>query len=315
MTGADRHPARAIALTGLLLALIGLIVWAGLRTGHLEAAPAAAPSATPRETPPTTPTAVPTTDPAVPAGPALVPSDPAVAAAFADRAAELGGRYALAWVDSDGLHVLGSVPEETAWSTMKVPLSIAAAARQPTDQTWQLIEAAITRSDNDAAAVLWASLGPPEEAARAVDEVLDAYGSSGTRTEPADVRPGFSSFGQTRWDLASQARFASALACVPEPSAAGRVRAAMGRVIPDQRWGIGTLDEAHLKGGWGPDAAGAYVLRQLGDGQVDGKRYALALTAASATGGHAHAAADATALVRWWVQAVEPAGGLDCSRG
>src|SRR5690606_38936782 len=99
---------------------------------------------------------------------------------FAAQTTALRGVYALAWVDGDGLHVLGQAPDETAWSTIKVPLAIAAVERAETEGAaapWPQVEAAITRSDNGAATTLWSSLGPPQQAAQAVDEVLTAYDS------------------------------------------------------------------------------------------------------------------------------------------
>jgi len=300
-----------VALTILLAVLVAGVAWLGVRTGHL------APGATPAPQPPrvsTLPTPSPATvTPAASPTLGVVPPDPALAAAFAAESARLGGEYALAWIDADGVHLLGSAPGDLAWSTIKVPLAIAAAARSPSDETWQDIGAAITRSDNTAALSLWTSLGPPEDAATAVDAVLAAYGSPEVRTETVEVRPPFSSFGQTEWGVESQARFASRLACVPDSSAAGRVRAEMARLVPDQQWGIGGLEAAHVKGGWGPEAGGAYVLRQLGDVEIAGERYALALSARSATGSHARATEDATALVEWWAQTAAPgAPGLAC---
>ena len=307
---------RALLLTALLVALVGALAWLGVRTGHVVLPSAAAPTSTTVPSPPRSPSPTPAPSPTRSPGFAVAPPDQALEAAFAAKAAELGGAYALAWVDAAGLHLLGSAPQETAWSTIKVPLAIAAVSRGPTEQTWRQVESAITRSDNEAALELWTALGPPEEAARAVDEVLAAYGSAEARTEHLDVRPPFSSFGQTVWSTPSQARFAGALACVPESSAAGRVRTQMGLVLPEHRWGIGVLEAAHLKGGWGPEPGGAYVLRQLGDGQVAGQRYALALTARSATGSYAQATAEATALVRWWAETVAPsASGFGCPAG
>lgn len=315
MAGSDRDRTVALLGTVVVLVVVAALAWLGVRTGHLAQGAALGPEAvttTPTATA-TAPAPTVTRTPRPSSAPVSVPPDPALAAAFAERIAGLGGEYALAWVDSEGVHLVGAAPEETAWSTVKVPLAVAAAARAPATETWQRIEAAVSRSDNDAALALWTALGPPEEAARAVDTVLDAYGSPETRTEWADVRPPFSSFGQTWWPTESQARFAHGLACVPDSSGAGRVRAAMGRVVADQRWGIGTLEAAHLKGGWGPDAGGAYVLRQLGDAEVAGQRYALALTARSGTGSHAHATEDATDIVRWFAETVAPTRpGLTC---
>jgi hypothetical protein len=323
MTDPEHEPARAAAGTIMLAALVAVLAWLGVHTGHLalDATPAAqAPTvSTPRSVPvPTmrTATASPTMRTAT-ASPTMsdVPPGPELAAAFDAEAARLGGEYALAWVDADGLHVLGSPPGDIAWSTIKVPLAIAAAARNPSDDMWRDIGAAVTRSDNAAALALWTALGSPEDAAAAVDRVLAAYGSPEVRTESTEVRPPFSSFGQTVWSVDSQARFASRLACVPSSSAVGRVRAEMARVVPDQRLGIGGLEGAHVKGGWGPEPSGAYVLRQLGDAEVDGERYALALSVRSSGGGYAQATEDASALVQWWAQTAAPeAPGLTCGR-
>lgn len=299
-------PGQRVWLSVLALLATGtLLIWSGLRSGADPPPPP--PMATPTRTA-TPPQPTPSPEPTL----TLVPPDPGQAAGFAELTQDLGGTYALAWVDDDGLHVLGTPADETAWSTMKVPLA-AAALDEPTEATAGLVERAMTASDNDAALALWSGLGQPEDAARAVDEVLGAYGSAGTRTESRAVRPPFSSFGQTVWSVADQARFASALACVAEDSPAGQVRATMGRVVPDHRWGIGHLDEAHLKGGWGPGEDGAYVVRQLGDAVVNGDRYALAGSSRARTGSYAQGAADLDRVVEWWVATVQPdAAGLTC---
>lgn len=145
------------------------------------------------------------------------------------------------------------------WSTMKVPVAIAALRAGVGDAA--TVRRAITASDNDAAAALWSALGTPEQAGRATTAVLaDAPGpqpSAQTRT----VRPPFSAFGQTQWSVAQQARFASVL---PQLDGSGPVTAAMGAIVPEQSWGLGRLPEARFKGGWGPDESGAYLARQLG---------------------------------------------------
>lgn len=56
----------------------------------------------------------------------------------------------------------------------------------------------------------------------------------------------------------------------------------MSRISPEQRYGLGLIDGALFKGGWGPDENGAYVIRQLGI--IDGR--GVALTAAPADGSH-----------------------------
>lgn len=316
----SRESHGAVLVTLALLVSVAGLAWAGVRTGHVGIGDApsvqaqeATATATARATAAPTPSVTPTQSPTL----AVIPPGAELVGAFEALTAELGGEYALAWVDAHGLSRLGGPGDGSAWSTIKVPLAIAAAehASDAGGNPWPDIEAAITRSDNDAAARLWASLGPPEDAAAAVDEVLSAYDSGGTQTQSVVVRPPFSSFGQTEWAPVDQARFAAALSCADRASVAAQVRAAMGRVAPDHRWGIGRLQDAHIKSGWGPDAAGAYTLRQLGDGSVEGRRYALAVVGRAADGTYPQAAADLDELVDWWAQAAAHRPGLPCTEG
>lgn len=315
----------ALLGTALLLAAVTGLVWLGLRTNHLVIDPGPTPEPTAATTATTTPTDPPTSPPATRPTPTPEPTrtvvapDPELAAAFAELSAELGGQYALAWVDAAGIHVLGTPADDIAWSTIKVPLAIAALDASPTDddaETEEIrrqVSAALTVSDNDAALALWGRLGPPETAAAAVDEVLHAHDSTMTRTESDPVRPLFSPFGQTVWSVTDQARFAAALACAPTGSTAHQVRDLMGEVVPDQRWGIGTLDDAHFKGGWGPQPDGSYVARQFGDAEVEGQRYALAISAQAADGSFLTASANLNRLLTWWAGDAAPATtGMTC---
>ena len=157
---------------------------------------------------------------------------------------------------------LGTIRDGVAWSTIKVPLALAVAAREPTERDEELIDAALTVSDNDASLALWERLGPPEVAAAAVQDVLAAAGDSSTRVEANVLRPGFTPFGQTRWSLAAQVKLMAALPGIPHSES---IRARMRRVVPEQRWGLGVLgDDIELKGGWGPDADGQRLVRQMG---------------------------------------------------
>ena len=313
MNRPDREPALAVLGTLGLVLVVAALTWLGLRTGDLATGPppTAVPTLSPAASPPTTPAPTPTATPS--ATPSVVLADPALTSAFAEEVALLGGSYALAWRDAEGLHLLGSAPGSTAWSTIKVPLAVAALEADPAAATWTEVEAALTRSDNAAADALWAGLGDPEAAATAVDAVLAAYGSPATRTESEQLSPPFSPYGQTDWPVTDAAGFAGGLACAPAATTAGEVRQVMSEVVADQRWGIGELDSAHFKGGWGPEGSGAYVLRQLGDAKVGTERFALAVSARSDDGVYATAAGDVTALVRWWAETVAPGReGLTC---
>jgi hypothetical protein len=38
----------------------------------------------------------------------------------------------------------------------------------------------------------------------------------------------------------------------------------MGRVVPEQRWGMGAIPDIRFKGGWGPSEDGGYDVIQVG---------------------------------------------------
>ena len=152
---------------------------------------------------------------------------------------------------------LGTWRTGPAWSTIKVPLSIAALHE---GNSRSLVKRAITRSDNAAAEALWARLGSGRRAASRVDAVLAADGDRHTRTQWRRVRAAFTPFGQTTWSLADQLRFTGGLACDRH---AALVRADMAAVVPSQRWGLGRVARARIKGGWGPDTSSRYLVRQL----------------------------------------------------
>lgn len=156
--------------------------------------------------------------------------------------------------------VLGELQTGVAWSTSKVPLAIAALRANPGATTQ--VRAAITQSDNEAAEALWEGLGGGESAASAVTDVLRQARDETTTVPATRLREGFTVFGQTQWDAANQARFAANLPCLADSSA---VLGEMGSIVPEQRWGLGRIDGASFKGGWGPaDTHAGYLARQFG---------------------------------------------------
>jgi hypothetical protein len=183
-------------------------------------------------------------------------------ARFEALEAALEGEVGLALSSGQEVEELGTIRGGAAWSTIKVPIALAVAAPAPTERDEELIELAITVSDNDAARELWERLGPPEIAAAAVQGVLAAVGDASTKVETRVLRKEFTSFGQTQWTLAAQVRLMVSLPGLPYSAG---IRARMRRVVPEQRWGLGVLgDEVELKGGWGPDPAGRHLVRQMG---------------------------------------------------
>ncbi|POX99398.1 hypothetical protein C3469_17485 [Mycobacterium kansasii] len=156
-------------------------------------------------------------------------------------------------------YTLGRWSTGVAWSTIKVPLAIAA-LRHDRSRAKDLAVKAITESDNVAAELLWLQLGDPPDAARRVQTVLREAGDADTVVEPRRLRPGFTAFGQTRWPLDRQAQFAAHL---PGLADAVGVTDLMRQLCSDHRWGLADKGVA-AKGGWGPDSDGDYLVRQFG---------------------------------------------------
>lgn len=187
--------------------------------------------------------------------------------------------------------VIGDAEELIAWSTIKVPVSLAvldSGQSHPQD-----IESALTVSDNEAAERLWTSLGTGPDAARSVEQELRRAGDHNTRVPGEVTSPGHSVPGQTVWRLSDQTAFTASLPC---RSGSSTVTAAMGRVSAEQRWGLGRVEGARIKGGWG-DTPDGYVVRQLG--LLPGSEGAKGETAASLqvrTGTHAQGTAIADEL-------------------
>jgi hypothetical protein len=237
--------------------------------------------------------------------PPAVGGSPGQQAGFAQLAAQLGGSEGLAYTTGTGsaATLLGSWRTGPGWSTVKVPLAVAAVAKaqgHPDAGVQSLMRRAITASDNAAAEQLWASLGEPRTAASQVQAVLRSGGDRETLVQSQRVRPGFSAFGQTTWSLTSQASFMAALPCLKNSAEVLRL---MGDVEPGQRWGIGAVGlPAQFKGGWGPGPQGGYLVRQMGIVTLaNGSRIGLAIASEPADGRFETGRANLTALARWAV--------------
>lgn len=198
-----------------------------------------------------------------------LPKSITFAADFADLQSGLDGRVGLAVMPVGGgdMTVLGNWTTGIAWSTIKVPIALAAMRRDP-DGLRDLAEAAITFSDNNAAQSLWTSLGNGSQAAAAVEAILREAGDTITDVAARHTRlatlgsDDLLAFGATDWSLADQVRFASKLPCLPR---ANSVVSLMSEITPSQSWGLGRLIGAEFKGGWGPDDdTGDYTVRQFG---------------------------------------------------
>lgn len=198
-----------------------------------------------------------------------------LAASYAELAAGVRGKLGMAVMPVGGEQAItfGEWTTGPAWSTMKVPLTIAALRRSPSSSNYAA-SAAITQSDNAAADALWQSLGTPQEAAQAVQAVLREGGDTKTVVPATRARSEHSAFGQAEWSLTDQVRFASRLPCLPQ---AERVTSLMEQVVTSQRWGLGEFSGAEFKGGWGPDVSGNYLVRQFGVVNVPSGQLAIAI--------------------------------------
>jgi len=209
-------------------------------------------------------------------------------ASFDRLAARLAGSEGVAYTVLGGGATtrLGSWRSGLGWSTVKVPVAVAAvtqAGGHPDSQLQSLIRRSITVSDNAAAEQLWSYLGTPTVAAARTQAVLRSAGDAGTRIQSQRIRPGFTAFGQTTWSLARQAAFSAKLPCIKDTREVLRL---MGDVEPGQRWGMGAAGRpARFKGGWGPGRGGGYLVRQMGIVTLaNGSRIVLAIASEPADG-------------------------------
>ncbi|MFC9355172.1 hypothetical protein ACFTZB_01115 [Rhodococcus sp. NPDC057014] len=234
----------------------------------------------------------------------LVPAAPPAAAGqgplagFDALAAQLGGDtgIALAPVGGGQSIVAGTLQTGPAWSTIKVPLAIAALTAPGGSGQLTSAAQAVTASDNAAADQLWDSLGAPPVAATQVQAVLQSFGDPATVVESRKTRPEYSAFGQTVWSLAAQTQFASFLPCHTE---AAQVLGYMDDIAGDQRWGLGTLPNTSFKGGWGPDEQGRYLARQFGIISTGSGQLAVAIAAEAPSGSFNDATAMLTQIAQW----------------
>ena len=160
-----------------------------------------------------------------------------------------------------------------AWSTIKVPLVIAALRAGSGGR--ELMAATITQSDNAAAEQLWCQLGNPDEAAEQVQAVMRDAGDTTTEVESRRLRAEYTAFGQTQWSLIRQARFAAGLPSIPDASP---VVDLMGNLAPDHRWGLAAKGFA-AKAGWGPGMRDEYLVRQFAIVPTESGKVGLALAA------------------------------------
>ena len=179
----------------------------------------------------------------------------------ADVVGRHGGRATVAV----GSFTAGDNRPEPAFSTMKVPLAIA--ALRQSQAFYPDAEAAVTRSDNPAAHRMFGQVPTA-----GYEGVIREAGAR--TTTPAGYQMG------TLWTTSDQAAFASGLRCVAghEP-----VLDMMGRIVDYQHWGLGRIGGARYKGGWNYHEGG-HLARQFGLIPGPNGDIAVAITAHSPKG-------------------------------
>jgi len=198
----------------------------------------------------------------------------ALEASFEQLSAAVPANVGVAIARPDRTFSLGRWTSGVAWSTIKVPLAIAA-LRTDSSRAQDLVVKAITESDNAASEQLWSQLGNPANAARKVQLVIEEGGDADTVVELRRLRRGFTAFGQTQWALERQAHFAARLPLITD---ATTVIDLMRHLTVGHRWGLAAKGIA-AKAGWGPGVNGEYLVRQFGIVPTQSGQWGVALAA------------------------------------
>jgi hypothetical protein len=241
------------------------------------------------------------------------------AASFESMAASLPAQVGLAVepLGSEEVREFGSLLSSGhAWSSIKPAILATVLEEQgeslgAEEEAWA--EAAITASDNEAAASLFHTIegrqGGLDGASAAVGQTIHDGGSTGTTVATAPPPPGaVSTYGQTEWPVGEAVRFYHGLARCEAVGASGSsyIESLMENVISEQRWGLGEAsfpsgDRVGMKGGWGPDseAGGGYLVRQSGFVLGSDGGLAIAMIAIDESGSYPAGASDLTQIAQW----------------
>lgn len=189
---------------------------------------------------------------------------------FRKMAKNLNAAVSVTITDDGKAKTFGAPASSHAWSTIKVAIAAAVirnenGIRNVSASRRENISKALTRSDNDAAATLYKSLG--RKRVKKVDQVLSKAGDTFTSVSRRGYKS-FSAYGQTSWGAADANRFFLGLASgkVLNPFSTRFIMSKLERISPGQSWGLGKAGVTAFKGGWGPDRSygNRYLLRQTG---------------------------------------------------
>jgi hypothetical protein len=284
-----------IAILATLIVMAAIVTFTAVFTYHHVSQPSARPTTQTPAKPPAPVASQPSAPNASP--PLAAPTDP-LAAEFAKLEAKLNAKVGVvvgAVGNGQNFTTLGEWKEGPAWSTIKVPLVIAAYRQQDPQQVTDAMRAAITESDNAQAESVWAQLGEPQAAGQKVEQVLRETGDP-TTVEWRRVRPPYTAFGQTTWSLTNQVRFLANAFCNKKNDP---IFALMGQVEANQSWGIGDIAGTEFKGGWGPSPSGKYLVRQIGILTTPTGKLAVAIAAEPASGQFTDGTKDLGEVANW----------------
>lgn len=234
---------------------------------------------------------------------------PNAAAAFAVLEGELSAHIGVA-VAPLGLappQQLGSLESGHAWSSFKVPIVVTVMQQEALSAEGQTqARAAITASDNAAAAALFSRLGSTATASAAVETLLSNSGYGTTVATAPPPSGAVSTWGQTDWPLTSATGFYRALACgqLLDPQGTAFVLGLMEEVVAEQQWGLGEAGisgQVAFKAGWGPDgsASGPYLVRQSGILRVGNSGAVVTIAAQDSSGSFDAGVQDLNAVAGW----------------
>jgi Beta-lactamase enzyme family len=240
------------------------------------------------------------------------------AASFSALETQLPGAagLAVAQLGTGQLYIFGRARVARAWSTSKVPVVVALLRDYEHDgghlDAQERVDAtrALEESDNAAIDALFARLeqihGGLEGASLALQDVLREAGDRETVINTAPNDRGFTTEGQTQWSTRGEVLFYRALdrGCLLSRRDTAYVVGLMQRVVPYERWGAGSAgypsgQRLAFKGGWGPDAAGRYQVRQTAIVSSGSRGYVVSILALPSNGSFAEGTAMVTAIARW----------------
>jgi hypothetical protein len=234
---------------------------------------------------------------------------PRAEAEFAELEGSIGGQIgvAVAPLGSARPTRLGPLQVGHAWSSFKVPVLVTAmqqGALTPEEQSQAA--AAVTASDNEAAAALFARLGDVSSASAAVEGVLSEAGYPTAVATAPPPSGAVSTWGQTEWPLEGAVYFYRALACGQLLDSAGTeyVLGLMESVISEQQWGLGQAGipaQVAFKAGWGPDgsSSGPYLVRQSGILRSGNSGAVVTIAAQDSSGSFEAGVQDLDAVAGW----------------